>query len=160
MPRVVGRREPGYGFAIPVDVAMAVAAELLSAQHNTWHGIISKQPGPATVKQCVVNRIDSDSPAAKCGLQPGDVISSVGDSPVARALDLERALLGHQAGRGDRAGGRAEQEAGEREPDTGARRPSGSTMPIGFGKRWGCGSRRPPLRNSRATRSNTAAGCW
>jgi serine protease Do len=88
----------GIGFAIPVDAVMAVAAELVSAQHNTWHGIISKQPGPATIRQCVVNRVDADSPAAKCGLQPGDVIASVGESPVSRALDLERALLGHQPG--------------------------------------------------------------
>jgi serine protease Do len=88
----------GIGFAIPIDIATAVAAELMGAQHNTWHGIISKQPGPSTARQCIVKGIDEESPAAKCGLQSGDVIAAVGDSPVSRALDLERALLGHQPG--------------------------------------------------------------
>jgi serine protease Do len=87
----------GIGFAIPVDMAVQVAAELVGTQNNTWHGIVSKQPAPA-IKQCVVNRVDDESPAAKCGLQPGDVVAKVGETPVARSLDLERALLGHQAG--------------------------------------------------------------
>jgi serine protease Do len=88
----------GIGFAIPVDMAMGVAADLMSAQHNTWHGIVSKQSGTQAVTQCVIKQVDEESPAAKCGLQPGDVIASVGESPVARALDLERALLGHRPG--------------------------------------------------------------
>jgi serine protease Do len=87
----------GIGFAIPVDVAMNVAADMLSSQNSAWHGIVSKQAA-ASAKVFVVNRVDDDSPAAKCGLQAGDVISKFGDSPVARALDLERALLGHQPG--------------------------------------------------------------
>jgi serine protease Do len=88
----------GIGFAIPVDMAVTIAAELMGAQHNAWHGIVSKQTGPTVVKQCVVGQVDDESPAAKCGLQPGDVIVSVGEDPVARALDLERALLGRQPG--------------------------------------------------------------
>jgi serine protease Do len=88
----------GIGFAIPADIAMAVAAELMAAQHNTWHGIVAKQPGATSAEQCIVKGIDEESPAAKCGLQPGDVISAVGDTAVARALDLERALLGRQPG--------------------------------------------------------------
>ena len=87
----------GIGFAIPVDMAIAVAAELMSVQRQgTWHGITSKPNG--TANQCVVGQIDDESPAAKCGLQSGDVITSVGDSPILRPLDLERSLLGHQPG--------------------------------------------------------------
>jgi serine protease Do len=90
----------GIGFAIPVDLAMAVAAELMSSEHigNAWHGIVPKQLGPTAARQLVVGDVDEESPAAKCGLQPGDVITAVGDSPVARALDLERALLGRKPG--------------------------------------------------------------
>jgi serine protease Do len=91
----------GIGFAIPVDMAMAVAGELMGLEReraeSTWHGIVSK-PAGLGAKQCVVGRIDGQSPAAKCGLLPGDVIAAVGESPVARALDIERALLGHQPG--------------------------------------------------------------
>lgn len=87
----------GIGFAIPVDIAMAVAAELMSAQNNTWHGIVSRY-ADAGARHCVVKGVDEESPAARCGLQPGDVIASIGDCPVTRALDLERALLGRKPG--------------------------------------------------------------
>jgi len=90
----------GIGFAIPVDMAMNVAAELMSVQRleSTWHGIVWNPAHAPTEKHCIVGRVDANSPAAKCGLQPGDVIATVADSPVTRALDLERALLGRQAG--------------------------------------------------------------
>ena len=40
----------------------------------------------------------SESPAAKCGLQRGDVITKAADKTVTRGLDFERALLDHKAG--------------------------------------------------------------
>jgi serine protease Do len=90
----------GIGFAIPVDLAMSVAADLMSAERigNTWHGIVPTSAGPAAGNQFVVGALDDESPAAKCGLKPGDVITAVGNCPVARALDLERALLGRKPG--------------------------------------------------------------
>ena len=88
----------GIGFAIPADIAMVVAAELMSVERldHTWHGIIPKRA--TATRQFVVGTLDEKSPAAKCGLQSGDVIDSVADSPVCRALDVERALLGHHPG--------------------------------------------------------------
>ncbi|MGD9722328.1 MAG: trypsin-like peptidase domain-containing protein [Pirellulales bacterium] len=90
----------GIGFAIPVDLAMNVAAELMSAQRigETWHGIVPKMLGNTGARRLVVGDVDDESPAAKCGLQRGDVITAVGNSPVARPLDLERALLGRKPG--------------------------------------------------------------
>jgi serine protease Do len=92
----------GIGFAIPVDMAVSVAAELMSSEReraqNTWHGIVMKMSPTSTSCCCVVGEVDDASPAAKCGLQPGDIIARIGDSPVARQLDLERALLGHRVG--------------------------------------------------------------
>jgi serine protease Do len=72
----------GIGFAIPVDLAMSVAADLMSAERigNTWHGIVSKTLGSDAANQFVVGTLDDESPAAKCGLKPGDVITAVGDS--------------------------------------------------------------------------------
>ncbi len=86
----------GIGFAIPVDMALAVAADLMSAQRlgNTWHGIVPKRLGTNSGRQMVVADVADSSPAAESGLQPGDVITAVGNSPVSRPLDLERALLG------------------------------------------------------------------
>jgi serine protease Do len=91
----VRQNAQGIGFAIPVDMAMA--AELMCVEHNTFHGIVAKQSAPARGK-LVVGKVEADSPADKCGLQPGDVIVLVGDNAVARGLDVERALVGHQAG--------------------------------------------------------------
>lgn len=88
----------GIGFAIPVDQALAVAAELLSVDRleNKWHGIEvgAARDGASTV----VRRVTPGSPAAQCGVRPGDVITRLGDVHVARALDVERALLGRGVG--------------------------------------------------------------
>jgi serine protease Do len=91
----------GIGFAIPVDIAISIAADLMTVERerseNTFHGIVSKQVGTNS-KQCAVAKIDSESPAGKAGLRLGDVITAVEENPVARGLDIERALLGHQPG--------------------------------------------------------------
>jgi serine protease Do len=91
----------GIGFAIPVDMAVEVAAELMCSERErserTWHGIVT-QSIAEKVGHCVVDKVHDASPAAKCGLKPGDVIAKIGENPVARPLDLERALLGHQPG--------------------------------------------------------------
>jgi serine protease Do len=90
----------GIGFAIPVDAAMVVAARLMSVERldNTWHGVVPRSGAAASVKQFVVGEIDADSPAGQSGIQAGDVITSAGGASIVRALDFERALLGHKAG--------------------------------------------------------------
>jgi serine protease Do len=89
----------GIGFAIPVDQAMEVAARLLNIRRleNTWHGVVAKN-APTTGQGLVVEEIEQDSPASRSGLKPGDRITSVGPHTVNRALDLERAFLGHRPG--------------------------------------------------------------
>ncbi|HVU87752.1 MAG TPA: trypsin-like peptidase domain-containing protein [Pirellulales bacterium] len=84
------------GFAIPVDSVLVIAADLLSSRRigQTWHGITGKPQDGGLL----VTEIDEDSPAASTGLKVGDVITAVDDQQVARAVDLERAMLGHQAG--------------------------------------------------------------
>jgi len=88
----------GIGFAIPVDMAMSLAANLISIASNTSHGIVAKPDDSGTERKLVLGEIDEESPAGKCGLQAGDVIMAVGKSPVARPLDIERALLGRKPG--------------------------------------------------------------
>ncbi|HMP08562.1 MAG TPA: trypsin-like peptidase domain-containing protein [Lacipirellulaceae bacterium] len=89
----------GIGFAIPVDKALEVAARLMSVERleNRRHGItplVIDGPGaPVTVA-----RIERDSPAATSGLERGDELVHIGGTPIVRALDLERALLGRRPG--------------------------------------------------------------
>lgn len=90
----------GIGFAIPVDKAMAVAAKLMSVERveRKWHGVKTSDT-PDHADGAVVSAIEDDSPASKCGLKSGDVITAVGDTSVARSVDFERALLGRDLGK-------------------------------------------------------------
>jgi serine protease Do len=90
----------GIGFAIPVDMAMEIAADLLSAERidNHWHGVAGKEQPSEPGKPFVVSRVEENSPAAKADLQPGDVIQAIDTTRVERALDIERAILGKKTG--------------------------------------------------------------
>ena len=89
----------GIGFAIPVDNALKVIAELISTKRleNMWHGIVA-----TSSKGCnlglLVNSLDAESPALKSGLKQGDVLTAVDGHPLLHPLDLERALLGRKSG--------------------------------------------------------------
>jgi len=87
----------GIGFAIPIDRALAIVTELLSVERvdRTWHGIVCKGDGQ---RGAVVEAVHDASPAETIGVKAGDVITRIGELPVASQLDLERALLGHKAG--------------------------------------------------------------
>lgn len=87
----------GIGFAIPVDQALASAAELMSVERlkGVWHGV----RGQATDGEgFVVTSVQTGSPAAKTGIRPGDVIRQAKRIAVHRQLDLERALLDVERG--------------------------------------------------------------
>jgi serine protease Do len=85
----------GIGFAIPIDKAIAIAADLMSVMRleNRWHGIVAK-PSAANAGGLVVESVERNSPAEKAGIRSGDVIKRVGNKDVARRLDFERRLIG------------------------------------------------------------------
>jgi serine protease Do len=88
----------GIGFAIPADTVVCIAADLLSTRRldHTWHGLTAR---PASDDGgLVVETVDDQSPAAESGLKSGDILRAVGRRHLVRALDLERALLGHPPG--------------------------------------------------------------
>ena len=88
------------GFAIPIDDARIVIAQLLNSEklNNTWHGVVSHDQKNATNRRLVVDNTIADSPASKAGFQSEDVILKVGETVVSDGADFERALLGRQAG--------------------------------------------------------------
>jgi len=90
----------GIAFAIPIDQALEVAADLLNAERlsRISHGVIGKTDQHDQHSQFVVTSFRKDSPAQSAGLERGDVVVSVGGVKVERALDFERGLLGHTGG--------------------------------------------------------------
>lgn len=92
----------GIGFAIPVDEALDVSASLISdtAAGSLQHGLVlkSEHHAESEKRHCVVHSVVPKSTAERAGLRHGDVIESVEDRPVVRALDFQRALIGREAG--------------------------------------------------------------
>ena len=91
----------GIGFAIPIDDARQVIAELMSVRRlrQISHGIIGRETAfgvhPAGV---VIERFEKEVEFEAAGLKPGDVIVAAGDRPVTNRIDLERALLDRKPG--------------------------------------------------------------
>jgi len=89
----------GIGFAIPVNKALDIAARLLNIEklENHWHGMtalsIDGPTGPVTIA-----RVARESPAQESGLLRGDRLERIGSTPIYRAMDVERALLGRRTG--------------------------------------------------------------
>ncbi len=88
------------GFAIPIDDARLIIAEMLSAERieRIVHGLVTEDMKNATDKRLVIRGTVSASPASRAGFQPGDVVTEVAGRKIIDRVDLERSLLGHKAG--------------------------------------------------------------
>jgi len=92
----------GIGFAIPTNAALKVAREIL--QHGrvqrSWLGVsgydvdrrLASYYGLQVSRGVFVGELNEGGPAAAAGLEVGDVITSVGDKPVAAVGDLVDAI--------------------------------------------------------------------
>jgi serine protease Do len=82
----------GIGFAIPVDRAKKVIQDLLryGVVHSAWIGAVTATLTPEEAKRrgherkngALVVRVFENSPAARAGIRPGDIIVAVADRPV------------------------------------------------------------------------------
>jgi serine protease Do len=89
----------GIGFAIPVDKALAIAAKLVgSSAVKAYHGVAPATDTPRGERGVAVGKVESKSPAAEAGIEPGDVITAVGEYDVKRHLDFHRAMIGRKPG--------------------------------------------------------------
>ncbi len=97
----------GIGFAIPVDKVRRIVAELrtFGKVRPAWVGInvvdltipIARRLGWERSDGAVVESIDSGSPAAAAGVQPGDVVVDLGGTPVQDADEFQARLGGYPA---------------------------------------------------------------
>jgi serine protease Do len=88
----------GIGFAIPSDMIRTVEAQLEKSGHVTrgYVGVEAQQITGATAKAlhlsdnsgALLAGVQPDSPAAKAGLQPGDVVEAVNGTKIANPKDL------------------------------------------------------------------------
>jgi len=91
----------GIGFAIPIDAAVEVMADLVAASNTeeVTHGIAletkhSEQGNEARVSEVV----QAGSSEGSEDLKPGDIVKSIAGIPISSRLDSELCLLGHDRG--------------------------------------------------------------
>lgn len=98
----------GIGFAIPIDVAERVAAEL--RQHGeVVRGYLGVQPQDLTrdladalelqsTSGILIGEVQQDGPAGRGGLRRGDIIRSLDASPIINAQDFLNRIAGYRPG--------------------------------------------------------------
>src|SRR5881628_2655440 len=92
----------GIGFAIPSNMARKIYSELLAKGKVTrgWLGVSIQQLTPELArsfgakdsKGVLINEVVPDSPAAKAGLKPGDILLEFDGRPMEGPGDLQRAV--------------------------------------------------------------------
>ncbi len=98
----------GIGFAIPINAARTVVAQLADTGHVTrgWLGVKIQRLTPELAKSfdastggALVTDVTPDSPAMKAGLKRGDVIVEYDGQPVTKVDELPRMVAGTPVGR-------------------------------------------------------------
>jgi putative serine protease PepD len=89
----------GIGFAVPIDIAARSAAAIVRGE-EIQIGYLGVSMGDATGNQsgAVVQEVTPDSPAARAGLQAGDVVVSIDGKAVQDRSELVAAIRGHKPG--------------------------------------------------------------
>ena len=92
----------GLGFAIPINQAKRTAEQLIKTGHSTYPIIgLSLDPSyQGTGAEIAKNSsaIRAGGPAAKAGLEPGDVITAFNGQPIGSSDDLVVAIRSHNVG--------------------------------------------------------------
>ncbi|TAM84495.1 MAG: PDZ domain-containing protein [Jatrophihabitans sp.] len=86
----------GIGFAIPSDEAARIAAELIATGRAT-HAMLGVTVTDAP-RGAAIRTVTPGSPAASAGLQPGDVVTTLGAQRIGSADDLVAAVRSHAPG--------------------------------------------------------------
>ena len=98
----------GLGFAIPINDAVRIARDLIDKGYVTgkaYLGVVYNDRFNATVAAYYnlplgfcVKEVEAGSCAEKAGLQEGDIITRLGDTPIESLSDLRQAMKHYSAG--------------------------------------------------------------
>jgi len=93
----------GLGFAIPVNEAKIAVPDLKKYGRvpRPWMGILSERMVPQfaahyglpNIKGVLVYNLVSGAPAARNGIEPGDIVTKIDDLDVTEPFELERVIL-------------------------------------------------------------------
>jgi putative serine protease PepD len=89
----------GVGFAIPIEQVRTTAAQILATGQARYPIIGAKvQTGDDTGDGAEISSVDKGTPAAKAGLQKGDIVKAVDGQRVTDGIGLIVAIRTHQPG--------------------------------------------------------------
>lgn len=98
----------GVSFAIPIDIAMDVAKQLresgkvtrgrIGVQVQELTADLAASFGLKDANGALVSMVEKDGPAAKAGIQPGDVIRAFDGKPIQSSPDLSRLVASTKPG--------------------------------------------------------------
>jgi putative serine protease PepD len=89
----------GIGFAVPIDLAARSAAAIVQGkQVQTGYLGVSMGDAPNGQDGAVVQDVASGSPAAKAGLQVGDLVTAVDGKSIQSSAEMVAAIRDHKPG--------------------------------------------------------------
>jgi serine protease DegQ len=97
------RSGPVIGLAIPINMARGVADQIVEygevrrgniglTIHDPTSRPIGELKRSTLQPRAVITRVDPESPAARAGLKPGDLVTELGGAPMRDAYDLRNRL--------------------------------------------------------------------
>ncbi len=96
----------GIGFAIPINLAKGVMTQIIEQGHvvRGWLGIeaqdltaaLADSFGMPDTNGVLISGVLRDGPADEAGLLPGDVVTSINNTPVANASEAMKAISAQQ----------------------------------------------------------------
>jgi putative serine protease PepD len=99
-PELGGGPAPGIGFAIPSAVVIDIAGQIVKYGHvvSSHRAFLGVELATGLSTGAVVASVQRGGPAARAGIVPGDVITSIGGRSIRSPVDVAEALATLRSG--------------------------------------------------------------